>query len=327
MSVKKHFKKFYLMVSVLFMSGFFQSVIFAESEISASFHMESAYIKGEVTDAVLKDLERAVSQILSEQAALHFPFLNWQAAESNDTSGTQLILIMYDTDDEGICRPQPTINLKWSGIVIDENVPKQIKQAASKDIELYETCEPDIPTHEPARLQLDIITKMLEMLNDGPTRTELVNSVISKVSFSSQLEFREGELVGGELVNNKIFLPVSATVLSASLESKMFAKIHFRPESADSTIESSIEMVRTNQVELPSDCRPDCTPLSMEVIKVNGGDVDVPKRFEIWPPDLMGMLTRHTDTKVFMTTYVKEDLEPFVSVDNGIILDIGDDDE
>ena len=322
MHVNKLKRFFYVKFGLLILTALLQNIAFAEGDVTATFRIDSVYLKSLLSTETITQIEAGVAQSLAAEAETHFPFLKWQPAASAEARGPQLILRMQDISD-GTCDRPPTIQLQWSKL-IDES-ESEISGLAHYD--LYHTCDPEIPTQEPERLQSDIVNAVVETLKNEGTRNEILDELVSKVPFASELEFREGDIVGGEPVNNKIFIPVSVSALSASLNSKMSAKIKFLHEGADSATKSTLHMKRTDEVDLPVDCTPACTPIILQAITVGGGPLDVPNRFETWPPDLMGMLTRHTEIKVFMTTYEQETPEPFVDINNGIILEIGDDDE
>jgi len=272
------------LMAVLLLTTIAHHKALAEGEVSATFEIKSEFFTSLWNTETVSDVESSVAQSLAAEAKFRYPFLVWQTASSSGANDSQLVLTMDDVGS-GACAPTPTVILKWSGVV----ETKKVAIDNVNDHVLYQTCNPDIPTQDPVRLQQDIVSAVTTMLKNEDTRTKILKKVLAEIPFASEIINHE---------NQALLLPLASSELKAGDESKMVAEFNILTESGD-PLTSEIEM---SPAEGPNGS------VKVYVLKINRQAVPFNFQTGISMLDdaLVEMIAKSMDMKIFMKEYVAD---------------------
>lgn len=278
MNVKNKRQRFTVLLGLLI----FQSDVFAEGDVTATFRIESNYFIELMPDQVISDVERSVANKLSIKAAELFPFLDWQAADQNPIIGPQLVLRMIDITG-GACDSPPSINLELLGVIAGNRRPLNgVKQQS-----LYQTCDPDVPTQEPERLTLDIVNAVELMLSNDATQKKVLEQLLAKVPFARELINQD---------NAMLLLPVSGPDLAADNSSEMVAEFNF--------VRADSEPLFSRITMQPHNLDGDNVSVKILSIDVPSITANLQVGGGFWDDTLGEVLRLSSDMKVYMKKYV-----------------------
>ena len=284
MNASKVKRFFWLVASIIAMPTMYERAAFAAGDVTATFHIESDYFNSLMEPATIHQIEASVAAELARAAESRFPFLAWRSADSNPAHGPQLILRMFDLPN-GACDPQPTIKLQWFGVVMESEAALALSNVMQH--ELYQTCDPDIPTQEPDRLQSDVVQAVSDMLENSATQGKIIDQVLAAVPFARQLINHE---------NKWLLLPVTAAELLAGEDSTIVAKFNFSV-NGDERVGSEMRM-QPRPVNDGS--------VKVLILELFGPPVNqnVRQGRLFWDDSLVELLAQSEDMKVYMTNYV-----------------------
>lgn len=270
-----------LLVSMPMVNG-----AFAEGTVTAVFSIDSEFFKSAFPADILSQTEQSVAQSLAETAEFHFGYLDWRPAADAEEAGPRLILRMIDIGG-GACDPVPSIKLQWSAVV--ESEERRLANVLKHD--LYETCEPDIPTQEPERLIQEVVSAVTLMLDNEATRQRISDQLLKLVPIASELNNHN---------NIMLLLPVSPERLLADSESKMIARFSFTRPGMD-PLRSRIEF-QPEESEFE-----DSVQLWILEIRVPSKPAELPDKGAYWHELLAEILngSASLDARVYMVDYIK----------------------
>lgn len=273
------------MLAIILGASWVPNTTWAQGSVSATFKIDSEFFKSAYGAQIISEVELSVAQSLAAIAEEKWPFLTWLPATNEATTGPKLVLRMKDVGN-GACAPTPTISLQWFGVVGSGEKPLDINE-----LELYGTCDADIPTQEPLRLEEKIVAKVSSSLSDTSTRKNILMTVIAKVAFLDEIINHE---------NQSLLLPVTHSELAAGTDSRMRAELKFLDEGGQSTFKN---------IGLRPGGKGPQDNVKVVPLEVDGAALTFSNQpIDMLNPGVVALLNQTSGVRIYMTNYFFDQL-------------------